>query len=320
MVRQLPWSRIGTSNEWEVTSARELLHNAGLDWSVGLKDIHAVADDGKLLEIDDKWATVRMNKDGTESVLSVVGDRYQVFQNTQVFESLDCLVESGDARYSAAGELKNGCLVWTVMELPKGFSIRGDEHAMYLLARNSHDGSTAFQIAPIVSRLACTNQMNAAFANARKKNTYYSLKHTINNKINVSDMRNILGLVYEDIDSFISMANVLIDKPMTDSSFTNWFLPNMFPLSQRIEFAPEDTLTSGERRARTVQLKHRNNALKVWNNETKTQENLRNTSYGALHAVVEVVDHFSKSYDSSSARIIQSKDGNLKQRALQLLS
>jgi phage/plasmid-like protein (TIGR03299 family) len=315
--RRAPWQVISGKHTFEGTSARQIMHEAGLDWTVSLEDVHTTGNNG-LLEIPNRFATVRTNKDGTQSALAVVGSRYKILQNEEVFSSLDFLVDSGEARYASAGELAGGGVVWTVMELPDSINISNDPHAGYLLVRTSHDGSNAFQIAPIVSRLSCTNQMNAAFAEAGRKNGLYSLKHTTNSKIDLSDIRRVINLTYKDFDSYSAMGRNLISREFTDMEFKN-FSNKVFPLASKIEFSSDDMLSPAEKRTRAAVMRNRRNAWNVWTNQTGTQENLTNTKFGALHAIIEVADHFSRSDEKASSKVLLSKDEKYKHRALELL-
>jgi len=293
------------------------MREAGLDWKVELQDVYTPGKYDPLV-IKDKYATVRKNNDNTEAVLSVVGGRYKVFQNEDIFTSLDFLVDSGEARYTSAGELAGGKVVWVVMELPDAVKVAGDPHAGYLLARTSHDGSTAFELAPIISRLGCTNQIAASFRDARKRNGVYSLRHTTNSQIQLSDIRNIMNITYEDFNLYSQMASKLDGILMSDQYFKN-YVKKVYPLPSKIEFSPDELLSASEKRTRSAVYKNRDNAWLVWKGETGTQENLYGTAFGALHAVIEVVDHFGRSDEKSSSNILLSKDGKVKQRALQLL-
>jgi phage/plasmid-like protein (TIGR03299 family) len=319
--RRSPWQIISDKQTFEGTSARQIMREAGLDWTVSLNDVYTTTQRNNLglMGIPNRFATVRTNTDGTQSALAVVGSRYKIMQNEEVFESLDFLVDSGEARYASAGELAGGGVVWTVMELPNSIGIANDPHAGYLLARTSHDGSNAFQIAPIISRLSCTNQMNAAFANAGRKNGLYSLKHTTNSKIDLSDIRKVINLTYKDFDSYSAMGRNLISREFSDMEFKN-FSHKVFPLLSKIEFSSDDMLSPAEKRTRAAVMRNRNNAWSVWTNKTGTQENLSGTKFGALHAIIEVADHFSRSEEKTSSKVLLSKDGKYKQRALELLS
>lgn len=315
-MRVQPWQRIGTENYSQQNSAADLMRASGLDWTVSLGEVFTDYD----LLLPDKYATIRNNKDGSHSPLSVVGSRYKIFQNEEVFNSLDYLVDSGEARYAAAGELAGGKIVWTVLELPESVSVKGDPHAGYLLARTSHDGSTAFELAPIVTRLNCTNQINASFRSAAKKGNKYSLRHSHGNDINIADMREVINIIYADIKEYQDIANNMLGRTFSDEEFKN-FTRSMYPLPAMIEYGKDEHLSAGQRRSRARQINSRNNAWLVWSGETGTQDNIHGTMFGAWQAVIEVADHFGsdKKTQKAAEKTLTGDDIKLKSRAASLL-
>lgn len=314
MSRRAPWTLIGHKNTYDVYSAEELLRRSNLDWTVSLQELQTTTG----LNIKDRFATVKTTKSGDSTVLSVVGSRYQVIQNSEVFNCLDDIVSIGEASYTAAGELGNGKIVWTTLALPDNVSVKDDPHAAYIVARTSHDGSTPFQITPIVTRLNCTNQINLTMFNASKTNSYYSIRHTANGVINPDDIRKALGIVRNNIDIYADMSNVLQSIKFDDDQFKN-FVKSVYPLPTKIELLDGDMLSASEKRVKTATLRNRRHAMLVWSNETGTQENISGTKFGAFQAIVEVADHFAKSDTKQAEKTILGKDIDIKNRALQLL-
>lgn len=317
MSRRNPFELIGTKNSYEVTSAKDLMEQAGLDWRVSLNDVYAAGSNDPIL-IEDRYATIRKDKDGFESVLSVVGGRYKVFQNEEIFSCLDAAVGAGDARYGAAGELKGGKIVWTLLELPDNVSIGDDKHQAYLLARTSHDGSTPFQLTPVVNRISCTNQINAKMMAGQAKDLYYSVRHSTGNEINAIDIKNAFNIIRKDMQEYVRVSNWLRAQPMENKEFFE-FTKRVFALPTKIEFAADEFLSPGEKRAKTKALLNRSNAVKVWLGETETQDNIKNTKFGAFQAIVEVSDHMQRSSVKQAEKIVLGTDINLKSKALQLL-
>jgi hypothetical protein len=160
------WVKAGTAVNAE--SASEAARQAGLDWNVMLADMEAIVSNpvSQFETVTDHYpvpkrqAVIKLGKDNTNEVIGVVGDKYKIVQNMEVFSALDALVDSGDARYTAAGEYNNGANIWMVMELPTGIQVANDPHAAFLLVQSSHDGSCAVRIRPIIERLFCMNQIN----------------------------------------------------------------------------------------------------------------------------------------------------------------
>lgn len=314
------WIKAGTAVE--ATSAREVIQQAGLDWTVHLHEMQAYVDSSvNQLEsvrdyypIENKRAVLRVNKDNNNQVIGVVGKNYKVFQNEEVFGSLDSLIDSGEARYTAAGEYDNGAKVWMLMALPREMEIMGDPHAAFLLARTSHDGSSSVIIRPIIERLFCSNQINRVFK-AKNKDHTYTLRHTSNAELSVSEMRNLLDLTYTSVETYTNLANTLLQRD-ADRAKAIAFFKKVWALPAHIENAPIELLSKGEKNARARANTARHKAMSIFT-ESETQENIRNTEFGLWQAVVEYADHHT-TRDSSIATIAGRNDG-IKLRALELL-
>lgn len=314
--RRNAYSIIG--NEVTATSARSAAEQAGIDWTVSLADIQALAinDSGvSTLPVPNKFATVRTDKGGAQSVLGTVGGRYQVFQNAQMFGALDALVDSGDARYAYAGEIKGGAQVYMVLELPKGVKIANDEHKAYLVARTSHDGSCALQIAPSVQRLRCTNQISGIF----NKSATYNLKHTTNAEFSIEDIKRIIPVTYTGIEMYETIGNKLINTEISDIEVDNIF-KKMWSLPSGIEQAPYNMLSTGEKGRYNRAMTARSTAKAIYRGDTDTQGELYGTAFGAFQAMVEYADHYSHAKESTRAeRNLSGSTDRFKTQALSLV-
>jgi phage/plasmid-like protein (TIGR03299 family) len=315
MTRVNPFTVIGTHCEYEVNTAHDLMKQAGLDWIVSLEDIYIRSDDDIL--VPDRYATTKW-VNGQAKPLAVVGSRYKVLQNDEIFSCLDDIVKNSDARYGAAGELKGGNVVWATIELPANVTVGDDPHNAYVIARTSHDGSTPFQMTPVVNRLSCTNQINAAMMSGKAKGLYYRVKHSPNSSINVNDIRNAFKIMNEDIQKYATVSSYLRSIEFSNEEFKN-FVKRVYPLPSKIEFSPYEMLSAGERTSKTRAERSRASALNVWIGETDTQHNIKNTKFGAFQAIVEATDHFSKDYSKQASKMILGTDIAVKSRALQLL-
>jgi phage/plasmid-like protein (TIGR03299 family) len=289
---------------------------AGLDWKVTLENVYTTGDTG-VLEVPDRYATVKWTDAGIKP-LAVVGSRYKVLQNDEIFSCLDDIVNNSDARYGAAGELKGGNVVWATIELPANVTVGDDAHNAYVIARTSHDGSMPFQMTPVVNRLSCTNQINAAMMSGKAKGIYYRVKHSPNSTINVNDIRQAFKIMNEDIQKYATVSSYLRSIEFSNAEFKN-FVKRVYPLPSKIEFSPYEMLSAGERTSKTRVERNRASALNVWIGETHTQDNIKGTKFGAFQAIVEATDHFSKSYSKQAGKMILGTDIAVKSRALQLL-
>jgi len=304
-------------SEVTATSAQDAAQQAGLDWQVSLAELEAVSvsDDGvSRLPVPDRFATVRTDKDGTQSALGVIGTRYKVFQNGEMFSALDSLVDSGEARYANAGELRGGAQIWMLLELPREVKIQGDPHMAYLLARTSHDGSCSLGVTPVVNRIFCSNQISGIF----RKDCKYSLYHTTNAWLNVEQMRGMLKIIYTGIETYETIADKLLNESVTDSQVEGFFR-RMWALPSTVEQTPYNKLTTGERRTYNRVMDSRQTAFNIYAHSV-TQDNIRGTKFGAFQAIVEYLDWNShKSEATRAERVISGKYDKLKSKALDVV-
>ena len=320
------WVRGGTAVE--ATSAASAATQAGLNWTVRTGELQAVSTPltidehgvtpATYIDVPKKQAIVR---EDNNTVIGIVGTKYKVVQNMEVFNALDTLVDAGDARYAAAGEFNGGSNIWMVLELPRGISVANDPHAAFLLVKTSHDGSSSVVIKPIIERLFCANQVNGLISNnqKRKYNEYtYRMSHTTNQELSIADIRNITNLTYEAIDDYELTANRLLGIDFSREQAVNFF-KNVWALPSTIEDKPYDLLTRGERKQQTIAKDARAKAWAIYS-ESETQENIRGTAFGAWHAVVEFADHYATGgAERLAAATLSGRNDRVKTKALSML-
>ena len=320
------WVRGGTAVE--ATSAASAATQAGLNWTVRTGELQAVSTPLSIdehgvtpatyIDVPKKQAIIR---EDNNSVIGIVGNKYKVVQNMEVFNALDTLVDAGDARYAAAGEFKGGSNIWMVLELPRGISVANDPHAAFLLVKTSHDGSSSVVIKPIIERLFCANQVNGLISNYKQKyNEYtYRMTHSTNQELSIADIRNITNLTYQAIDDYELTANRLLDIDLSREQAVNFF-KKVWALPSTIEDKPYDLLSRGERKQQTIAKEARAKAWAIYS-ESETQENIRGTAFGAWHAVVEFADHYAVGgAERLAAATLSGRNDKVKTKALSLLT
>jgi len=322
--RRNAWKRGGTAVEG--TSAQEVAREAGLDWKVELTDLYAerqtvVSPYDTLTEkltVPRKQAVIKRTDNG-ESVIGVVGSKYKIVQNMEVFGALDTLIESGEARYSAAGEYNGGANVWMLMELPTGVTVAGDPHAAYLLAKTSHDGSCSVIIRPIIERVFCANQIGKIIHGKMKKPLMYKMKHTTNSELSVSDIRNITTITYQAIEEYELTAAQLLKRELDKQQAMNIF-KKVWALPPEIESTPYDLLSKGQRKQFTIATDARAAAWNIYNS-SPTQENIKGTAFGVWQAVIEYADYYAVGGDDKRAlATISGTNDRIKNKALSILT
>lgn len=323
------WVRGGTAVE--ANSAASAATQAGLNWTVRTAPLLAEATPllidsegvtpATYIDITKKQAIVR---EDNSTVIGIVGSKYKMVQNMEVFNALDTLIDAGDARYAAAGEYNGGANIWMVLELPQGVNVANDPHAAFLLVKTSHDGSSSVVIKPIIERLFCANQVNALISNKngnrnRKYNEYtYRMSHTTNQELSIADIRNITNLTYTAIADYQLVADNLLRKDMTREQTLNFF-KQVWALPSTVEDKPYELLTRGERKQQTIAKDARAKAWSIYS-ESETQENIRGTAFGAWQAVIEYADHYaSGGAERLAAATLSGRNDRVKTKALSLL-
>jgi phage/plasmid-like protein (TIGR03299 family) len=227
--REPAWHGLGTVFTEEKTTS-EMLAAANLNgWNVRLEDMpipsHSTSD-------KEYQYVVRTNPttNTQTDVLGVVGERYHVLQNEDLFSFGDNILDGG-GRWETAGSIKGGRVVFGALALeretvldPNGVA---DKVKTYLLINTSHDGSIAIQASITPVRVVCANTLNLALGAKKKKNGIkqsFKIRHTqtANGKVQIA--RETLGLANAYMDEFDIMAKAMIEKTVDAKMFNDIIL------------------------------------------------------------------------------------------------
>lgn len=293
-LREPAWHMLGTIIDNEV-STREMLELAHLaNWNVRLEPVSLPGRSHK-----EFFATVRTNPfDGEADVLGVVGERYKVLQNEDLFTFGDALLDGG--RWETAGSIKNGTVVFGSLALdrtteldPKG---RGDRVNNYLLVHTSHDGSLAIQASVTPVRVVCQNTLNMAVgSNGKRAKQSFRIRHTqtVNGKVQAA--REALGLANQYLDEFDKIAAEMIAKEINDQKFFE-IITNVYP-------KPDDNakgaMTKWETKIDTLNT--------IYNGETCV--NIKGTAWGAYNALTERLDWYRNPRGGNAESVLAAASG-----------
>jgi len=207
VARKLAWHGLGTFVP-EAVQSEEALILSGLDWTVSLEP--AFAADGTQVP---STKLTRRSSDG--SILGVVGDRYTVFDNHELFHFGDSVAEYG-ARYESAGSLDEGRKVFATMVVERPLVIEGDAHIPYLVLASSHDGSMATRALLSPVRVVCMNTLRLAMAQSHRT---FTIRHTASAPSRIEEARRALGLSFQYYDAFEEEVRELMAQAVTDKEF-----------------------------------------------------------------------------------------------------
>ena len=236
-------------------------------------------------------------------VLGIVGERYHVLQNEDLFSFGDNILDGG-GRWETAGSIRGGRVVFGALALeretildPSGVA---DKVKTYLLINTSHDGSIAIQASITPVRVVCANTLNLALGGiSRKKNKgikqSFKIRHTqtANGKVQIA--RETLGLANAYMDEFDVMAKAMIEKEVNAIDFNNIILA-AYP-------KPESDLKGSN---------------KKWENKINTINDIYTGEYngmiagnawGAFNALTERLDWYRSARSGNNESILAAASG-----------
>lgn len=292
--REHAWHRLGVVLPGLMT-AEEALAAANLaGWDVRKRKLFIAGDpvlsesgvsSGDPIEVAGKFATVRTNPaTGLTDVLGVVGDQYTPIQNEANADLLNALVDESGAHFETAGALFGGRQTFLSMKLPRTIELRGsngvDVTDLYLVAANSHDGSTAFRLMITPVRVVCMNTLAAAFGSMVSS---FSIRHTVNAGKNVQLAREALGITWRYVDTFEQELAKLMEREISRSQGT-------ITLRKVLRFDQQPGTVS--ERTEKNQNERIDEIMQLWTS-SPTLDGFHDSSYGLYQAVAEWADHFS---------------------------
>jgi len=290
-LREPAWHGLGTVFDSEVSTAQmlDLAHLSG--WNVHLEDIILPARSHR------NWfAVTRSNPfDGEADVLGVVGARYKVLQNEDLFAFGDALLDGG--RWETAGSIKNGTVVFGSLALqhetvldPNGVSDKIDN---YLLVHTSHDGSVAVQASVTPVRVVCQNTLNIALSKVKQS---YKIRHTETVTGRVQAAREALGLAKQYLDEFDILAQSLIETTITDQQFFD-LIRAVYPKPEKD--ASKVAGTKWENKVDTIN--------SIYTGPTNYM--IAGTAWGAVNALTERLDWYRSGRNGSNDSIMAAASG-----------
>ena len=299
-LRQPAWHNLGTVFQDEVNT-QEMLKLAHLDnWNVRLEDV-AIPD---TFASDKTYSFVtRTNPfdNSQNDILGVVGERYKVLQNEDLFSFGDNIIDGG-GRWETAGSIKGGRVVFGSIALQDSITLdpngRADKIDNYLLINTSHDGSVAIQASITPVRVVCANTLNLALTSFKGKNASkqsFKIRHTQTAEGKIAVAREALGLAHKYIDEFSLMANKMIETEITDAQFAK-IVELAYP-------APEkDAKGSAKKHDGKIDLLH---DIYIG----KYNDTIAGTAWGAYNALTERLDWYRNSRGGNNESIYAAASG-----------
>lgn len=216
MVGKPAWHGLGkVLPEGTQLSVEEGLTSANLDWQVDLLPLEIAKEDGAEQTSMEgmrvpAFATVRRQD---ETVLGVVGMRYNVLQNIEAFQWFQPFLDANEATLHTAGSLHDGKRIWVLAKLNRDpiEVTEGDTIDKFLLLSNSHDGSTCVRVGFCPIRVVCANTL----AMGHKAGQLLRLRHTASLQATLSEVRDIVNTANQKFEATAEQYRALANRPIS---------------------------------------------------------------------------------------------------------
>ena len=289
-LRQAAWHGLGTVFNEPVSTAEMLRISHLADWNVRLEPL--VTSGRSNVE---RFEVNRTNPlDQQTDTLGVVGSRYNVFQNEELFDLGDNLTHGG--QWETAGSIKDGTVVFGSLRLNDKTIIDGggaaDEHERYLLVSSSHNGSTNITASIVGLRVVCQNTLNMALRGAQQS---FKIRHTSSVHGRVEEARRVLGLANLYFDEFDAKMTELIQQEVTRDEAAKIF-EAAYPM-------PEKDVKGAVKRWETKM-------DTIWDiYDGPTIQNIYGTKLGVFNAMEERIDWYRKSRTGNEENMLAAAAG-----------
>ncbi len=212
------WHALGNVVPGGTADVEDVLRLGGIDFDVARRPVeYRNSVQGPTRALADQFVTVR---EDTGAGLGVVGARYEVLPNRVAFEFLQELVDRHDVVWESAGAIRDGRRVFVSMRLPDTVTIDADgindEIIPFIVALNSHDGSSLFHVVVTPWRPVCANTERFALRDAHAR---WGVRHTRNARDRIAEARRTLGLSVKYFQQFAAEEQALARTDLAVAEF-----------------------------------------------------------------------------------------------------
>lgn len=295
-VGEKPWHGLGAELQPGQT-IEAWRQAAGLGWKVlEAKPWYEVPGQSACAEFEGRKVLFRSD---THAPLSVMSDGFNVVQPSQVLDLYGEIAKAGGFELETAGCLSGGKRIWALGRVGEGADVvNRDRVRPYILLATSFDGSMATVAKFTAVRVVCHNTISMAIAQSGESATSQAEKDdTASGKEQVvrvlhavkwtdkvaEDVRLKLGIVHNSYERFMVESRALAARPMAPKEADDF-------VAFLLEPYYGGTNSKGEQKD-VRETKGYNRILELFRGQAKGADMAKQTRWGMLNAVTELVDH-----------------------------
>jgi phage/plasmid-like protein (TIGR03299 family) len=271
----VPWHGLG--NQLSANQPIEVwAQQAGMDWTIRESPVSfmtSAADSvGAIALFPENKVLFRSD---TKTPLSVVSQRFQVVQPSEILEFYRDLTEVSGFELETAGVLKGGRKIWALARTGQSSTLKGNDVSnAYVLLATACDGTLATTAQFTSIRVVCNNTLAVALG---ASNGAVKVRH--NTAFDAQSVKRQLGISVSTWNSFMYQMKGLSDRMVKTHEASNYLL--------RV-FSDERKTGSGNASDRTMA-----KVMTLFDGHGRGAElaSSKGTAFGLLNAVTEFVDH-----------------------------
>lgn len=215
-----PWDGVG-SNLLSTKSTDDWLNDTGLNWEVE-KVIPEYYWKGQKF-IDDQQRFLIRSSDGRK--LSTVSRDWEPVQNKEAFDFFRDFVDTGKMTMEAAGELKDGNIIWALAKTSKEMYVfRDDRIDNFILFTLPHQYGKTIDVRHTPLRIQCGNILT--FALSRQGDLSFKMNHR--RKFDATIVKETLGIADDRMAKYKEIAEFLGGRKYTKELVVEYF-KSLFP-------------------------------------------------------------------------------------------
>lgn len=213
-------------------SVTDAVRSAGLDYMVRLIDNEAVDNSDPACParypMKGFFTTIRQDKDGTVTPLSVVKSRYAIADNINAFDFAQALVDDFGANVVAAAAFGDplGAKAYLVVKAPRTMTVGHDPYDIYMVIMNSHDGSCGLSCSVVAVRRRDGVEVSFDLGRASQK---WTIRHSGDIYSKYREAEKTMRMVDRWIDTYEGMSQKMLLTRITPDQialFVKQFLPD----------------------------------------------------------------------------------------------
>ena len=332
-VGQTPWHGLG--NQLPQNQPIEVwAQQTGMDWRIESSDVSYMAKNERGQSIIMPFEEQRvLYRSDTHAPLSVVSQRYQEVQPTEILNFYKDLTEQSGFELETAGVLKGGRKFWALARTGQSAALKGkDVSNGYILLATACDGTLATTAQFTSIRVVCNNTLAIATRGQQHNAGVVKVPHST--KFDAEKVKQQLGISVRAWDEHMYEMKQLSQRKVTqqeaaayfDAVFNNTTLSIPEQEDSIIQFY-RNVATSNKANSSRSDSKTEPNGramskvMSMFNGQGRGAElsSAKDTAYGLLCAITEFSDHERRAI-SSDHRLDSTWFGagaTLKQRGLE---